>query len=196
MSEFTAIRAASVTLQTLLEREITRSDNPSLAGVPVHLNSPRFMRESKKKGISLWLYMITREPDTLNRRVERPTASQVRRRPLPLTLHYLICPLWDDPRDDQTLLGKIIQVFHDHAVLTAGDLRESLAGADELRLVLDAPSLQELSLVWESLNEPYHLSVSYTVQVVDIDSDTDDVIAPPVLVSTQQPAQIIGGGAA
>ena len=195
MSEFTAIRAASVTLLTLLEREITRNDNLAVRNVPIHLNSPRFMREAKKRGISLWLYMITREPDTLNRPLERPTASQLRRRPLPLTLHYLICPLWEDPRDEQTLLGKVIQVFHDHAILETGELQESLAGADELRLVLDAPSLQELSLVWESLNEPYHLSVSYTVQVVAIDSDTDHTVMPPVLVATQQPAQIVGGGA-
>ena len=65
-----------------------------------------------------------------------------------------------------------------------------------MRLVLDAPSLQELSLVWESLNEPYHLSVSYTVQVVAIDSDADLAVTPPVLVSTQLPAQIVGGGEA
>ena len=129
MSDFTAIRAASVTLLTLLEREITKNDNPDVSTVPIHLTSPRFMRESKQKGISLWLYMITREPDTLNRPLERPTASQVRRRPLPLTLHYLVCPLWENPRDEQTLLGKVIQVFHDHAILDASDLQDSLAGA-------------------------------------------------------------------
>ena len=194
MSEFTALRAASMTLQALLEREITSSDNMEYSGVLIHLHSPKFLRESRKSGISLWLYMITREPDTLNRPVERPVASQIRRRPLPLTLHYLVCALRDEPRDEQMLLGKVIQVFHDHAVLEAADLRDSLAGAEELRLVLDAPSLQELSLVWESLNEPYQLSVSYTVQVVAIDSDRDRVVAPPVLVSTQQPAQIVAGG--
>ncbi|MEA2236337.1 MAG: hypothetical protein QOC81_1061 [Thermoanaerobaculia bacterium] len=198
MSDFTAVRAVSQTLKELLEREITNSDNTEVFGVPIFLNSPRFLREEKNtSGISLWLYMMRREPDTLNRPQERPASSQIKRRPLPLTLHYLICALHKEPLDEQKLLGKVAQVFHDHAIIEPGDLRETLAGEDlQLRLVLDAPTLEELSRVWDALNEPYQLSLAYTVQVVSIDSDRDAAVRPPVLVSTQQPSQIAGGGAA
>ena len=197
MSDFTALRAVSLTLQTLLKKEITNSDNAQVAKVEVHLNSPKVLRDTKKPCISLWLYMIRREPDTLNQPPERPVASLVRRRPLPLTLHYLVCALHDDPSSEQALLGKVAQVFHDHAIITPGELMDSLAGEDqELRLVLDAPTLEELARVWDSLNEPYQLSLAYTVQVVFIDSDLDAALRPPVLESTQQPLQIVGGGAA
>lgn len=197
MSDFTAIRAVSLTLHSLLEREITKSDNAEVAGVKVYLDSPKVLRPDRMPCISLWLYMIRREPDTLNRLPERPTASHVRRRPLPLTLHYLVCALHADPASEQTLIGRIAQVFYDHAIVTAAELANSLAGEDqELRLVLDAPTLEELARVWDSLNEPYQLSLAYTVQVVSIDSDLDAALRPPVLESTQQPAQIVGGGVA
>lgn len=195
MSDFTAVRDVSRSLQELLDHELTNSGNPQLA-VPVHLHSPRFLRrEGKLPAIALWLYMMKREPDTLNLPPQRPTSSQIRRRPLPLTLHYLICALHDDPRDEQMLLGKVAQVFHDHAILEPGDLLHSLAGGEQqMRLVLDAPTLEELSRVWDSLNEPYQLSLAYTVQVVHIDSDADAALRPPVLTSTQQPGVIVGGG--
>ena len=41
MSEFTAIRAVSKTLQALLQQAITNSPNPQLQGVPIELASPR-----------------------------------------------------------------------------------------------------------------------------------------------------------
>ena len=196
MSQFTAVRAVSMTLLDLLQREV-RSEN-ELADVTVRLDSPRVMRkDNTESGISLWLYMMRREPDTLNRPPERPATSQVRRRPLPLTLHYLVCAFRKHPEDEQTILGKVAQVFHDHAIIEPGDLTDSLTGEDlQLRVVLDAPTLEELARVWDSLNEPYQLSLAYTVQVVSIDSDRDAALRPPVLVSTQQPAQIVGGGAA
>jgi hypothetical protein len=194
VSEFTAVRDVSVSLKELLEHELTNSGNTQLA-VPIELQSPRVLRQKGKiPSIALWLYMMKREPDTLNLPPQRPTSSQVRRRPLPLTLHYLICALHDDPRDEQMLLGKVAQVFHDHSILEPGDLLDSLAGADQLRLVLDAPTLEELSRVWDSLNEPYQLSLAYTVQVVRIDSDADAALRPPVLTSTQLPGVIVGGG--
>lgn len=195
MSDFTAVRAVSLTLQSLLEREITHSDDSEVATVPIFLHSPKALRKDSKVGISLWLYMIKREPDTLNRPPDRMSPAQVRHRPLPLTLHYLVCAIRDDPRDEQTLLGKVAQVFHDHSIVKPGEFRDSLKDADqELRLVLDAPTLEELSRVWDALNEPYQLSLSYTAQVVLIDSDADAAIRPPVLVSTQQPSQIVSGG--
>jgi len=35
-----------------------------------------------------------------------------------------------------------------------------------LRVTLEALSLEDLSLVWDALSEPYQLSVSYVVQPV------------------------------
>jgi len=193
MSEFTALRAVSLTLQALLDAEITQSSDPQIKGVNVHLLSPKLAREKDKTGVSLWLYRLQREPDTLNRPLERSGPSQLRYRPLPLTLHYLVCAIFDEPKDEQAVLGKVVQVFHDHAILRGALLKDSLQGEDdELRLVLEALTLEELARVWDSLNEPYQLSLSYALQVVEIDSDRDAVQQPPVLAAMTQHHQILG----
>lgn len=192
MSEFTALRAVSLTLQALLDAEITQSSDPQLKGVQVFLQSPKVVREKEKTGISVWLYRVQREPDTLNRPPERIGPSQVRHRPMPLTLHYLVCALLDEPKDEQAILGKVVQVFHDRAIVRGSALKDSLQGEDlELRLVLEALTLEELARVWDALNEPYQLSLSYVVQVVTIDSDRDVVQRPPVLAGITRPHQIL-----
>jgi uncharacterized protein DUF4255 len=193
VSEFTALRAVSLTLQALLDAEITQSSDPQIKGVQIHILSPKVVREKEKTGISVWLYRVQREPDTLNRPLERIAPAQLRHRPMPLTLHYLVCAIFEEPKDEQALLGKVVQVFHDHAILGGSMLKDSLMGEDhELRLVLEALTLEELARVWDSLNEPYQLSLSYAVQVVEIDSDRDIVQRPPVLTTSTLHHQILG----
>lgn len=192
MSEFTAVRAVSVTLLALLETEITNSTDPQLAGVDIHLDSVKKMRADSETGISLWLYRMMREPDTLNRPPERVGPATLRHRPMPLTLHYLVSAVIDDPRDEQVLLGKVVQVFHDHAIITAAELKDTLEGEDQqLRLIFEALTLEELARVWDSLNEPYQLSLSYAVQVVTIDSDRDLALRPPVVKEIHELHQIV-----
>jgi len=192
VSEFTAMRAVSMTLQSMLDAEITQSSDPQLKGVPIHLFSPKVVHLKEKTGISLWLYRVQREPDTLNRPQERITPTQLRHRPMPLMLHYLVCAVFDEPKDEQALLGKVVQVLNDHAIIRGSALKDSMQGEDlELRLVLEALTLEELARVWDSLNEPYQLSLSYVVQVVEIDSDRDIVQRAPVLVGTTLANQIL-----
>jgi len=57
-----------------------------------------------------------------------------------------------------------------------------LAGTSEqLRVNLEALTIEELSLIWEALAEPYQLSITYLVQVVKIDSDRESLRYSPVL---------------
>jgi hypothetical protein len=112
--------------------------------------------------------------------------------PLPLLLYYLITPITADPVTSQNLLGKVLQVFNDNAILRGGSLRGVLQGTSEqLRLNLEALTLEELSLVWYALSEPYQLSVTYLVQVVNIDSDREPIQSSPVLRRTAAYKQIV-----
>lgn len=182
MSEFTAIRAVSKTLKEILEAHITNSSDPQLKNISINLSTPREMRKEKKTGISIWLYRVARNADLLNRPAERPTPNRMLRRPLPLDLYYLVTPLTDDPESEQALLGRVLQVFNDHSILRGGDLRDTLEGSDEeLRLVLEALSLEEITHVWNALNESYQLSVSYMIQLLTIDSDLEPVETSPVI---------------
>lgn len=46
MSDFTVIRAVSLTLRSLLETYITDSDDPQLHGIPVDLRSPKELEKA------------------------------------------------------------------------------------------------------------------------------------------------------
>ena len=193
MSDFTAVRAVTETLFGILQAGITNSADPQLQGVPIDLRSPKEMREANGvTGVSLWLYRITRDADTLNRPPERISPNQYRRSALPLHLYYLVTPLVTKPEDRQTLIGRVLQLFNDNSVLSGATLADSLAGSQEaFRVTLETLTLEELTRVWHSLAEPYDLSVSYEVQVVSIDSDLEAVETPPVMVRQAGYAQIV-----
>jgi len=98
----------------------------------------------------------------------------------------------EDPEAQQTVLGKVLQVFNDHAILRGSDLQISLSGStEELRLILETLTLEELTRVWDALQEPYQLSVSYLVQVVSIDSSNEPVVTSPVLTRNTTHSQIL-----
>jgi hypothetical protein len=186
MSEYTAIRAVSQSLKELLEATITA------AGVEVVLKSPKEMNNDNQSGISAWLYRVTRNEHTLNRPPERISPMQTRRQPIPINLHYLLTPMMADPQDEQELLGRVLQVFHDHPVLSGGLLKGSLeASGEELRVFLETLTLEELTRVWGALQEPYQTSLSYLVQVVHIDSEEPPVSSTPVSQHDQTYSQIL-----
>jgi Pvc16 N-terminal domain len=185
MSEFTAIRAVSKTLQALLQDHITNSPDPQLANVPIDLSSPREMRDAagpnnSPNGISLWLYRVTRNGDLVNE-PPMPIDSTLPRQPLPIDLFYLVAPITTTPDNEQALLGRVLQVFTDHGILRGADLKDDLVGEpNELRLTLETLSLEELTRIWSALQESYQLSASYRVQVVRIDSGHEPYRVSPV----------------
>lgn len=186
MSEYTAVRAVSQTLKELMEAHIT---DPT---VQVFLTSPKEMQQNTQTGISIWLYRITRNEFLLNEPRPRPINGQVSRAPMPVNLHYLITPLMTDPRDEQMLLGLVLQVFNDHATLRGSDLKDALTDSDEeLRLSFEAPSLEDLTRIWGALQEPYQASLTYLVQVLNITSDHEPEFAASVLRRESTYEQIV-----
>src|SRR3954452_20109872 len=181
MSDYNVIGAASSTIQDLLNRNITLPLGP-LHNVAIHLQSPPEVKELGLTGVSVWLYKVSRMSEMLNMPPERISSTQLNRTPLPLQLYYLVTPLMDDPIARHTVLGRILQVFNDFSILRGTDLRGVLAGTSEqLRVNLEALTIEELSLIWEALAEPYQLSITYLVQVVKIDSDRESLRYSPVL---------------
>jgi hypothetical protein len=196
MSEFTAIRAVSKTLQALLQDAITNSPDLQLQGVPIELSSPRELRDAANNApvnaISLWLYRVARNGDLLNLPPER-VDDQVRRQPVPVDLFYLVAPITATSDNEQALLGRVLQVFSDHAILRGTDLKDDLEGeTTELRLIFETLSLEELTRVWSALGEPYQLSASFRVQVIRIDSELAAFRVEPVQQRRAQYHQIVG----
>lgn len=186
MSEFSAIRAVSQTLQELLE-----SGTADL-GVTVHLLSPKELQADGDTGISLWLYRITRNEYVWNQPPQRPASGQVAYRPVPVNLHYLITPLTGDAESEQMLLGRILQVLNDNPSLRGAALQDPLPeGNEELRIALDPLSLEELTRIWSALQEPYQTSLTYEVHMIHIDSRRDPRAVAPVTTRESTYAQIV-----
>lgn len=118
--------------------------------------------------MSVWLYLVERDGETLNLPPHRISRHLLLRRPLMLRLHYLVMSMVDyETREqaaelEQLILGEILQVFHDEA---------SLAGARLVnKLSVQPLSLEELTRVWDALEQPYQPCGSYEVGVVPIES--------------------------
>ncbi|HEY6352732.1 MAG TPA: DUF4255 domain-containing protein [Candidatus Angelobacter sp.] len=192
MSDYTVISAVSSTLKEILKQNITLSPDTELNGVEIYLLSPKEMQDASNTGISVWLYKVTRMAEMLNEPPERISPNQIARVPLPVLLFYLVTPITTDPGTRHTLLGRVLQVLNDHSILRGSDLQGVLEGTNEqLRVNLEALSLEELSLVWEALSEPYQLSVTYLVQVAKIDSDLEPVKSGPVIEKKATYAEIL-----
>jgi hypothetical protein len=192
MSDYSVLSAVSSSLQAMLTNNITNALAVPL-NVPVQFFSPPDMNTlGSVPGISLWLYKVSRMAEMLNEPPERRSATQMTRTPLPVLLHYLVTPMASDPLTCQALLGRVLQVFNDHSILRGADLQGVLQNSTEqLRVNLEALTLEELSLVWEALGEPYQLSVTYLVQVAKIDSDLELVKSSPVLDKEATYSQIL-----
>ena len=192
MSDYSVLSAVSSSLQAMLTNNITNGLAVPL-NVPIQLFSPPDMNTAGTiPGISLWLYKVSRMAEMLNDPPERRSATQLARTPLPVLLHYLVTPMAADPLTCQSLLGRVLQVFNDHAILRGSDLQGVLQNTTEqLRVNLEALTLEELSLVWEALGEPYQLSVTYLVQLAKIDSDLELVKSSPVLEKETAYSQIL-----
>jgi hypothetical protein len=121
--------------------------------------------------LSIYLYRVVEDAYLKNRGPVEGPNGKLQPPPLTLDLFYLITPLLTDPADCQVVLGKVMQVLHDPAMLAGPDLVGSLADAgDVLRVVLNPVPLNEIALIWQALENPYMLCVSYVVRVALLQS--------------------------
>lgn len=147
----------------------------------VFQNPTETARDSANR-LSLWLYQVTENEYVKNQPMIRPpnngTAAAIGNNlqfpPLAVNLFYLLTPFATTGDADHLLLGKSMEVFYDNAIIP---LRSDpdLQGSDddiseELRVIFCRLSLEELTRIWEALQEPYRLSVCYQVRVTRIDS--------------------------
>lgn len=187
---YTALRAASITLREFISSRLIADpilgdffDGTGPITYEVSLNSPQELVDLQSQGLSVWLYYLERDAERLNAPPERVSYNQLRRTPLPLRLHYLMTPILsgDNPETEQLILGKVLQILHDRSTLRGADLRDSFTGTDvELNIRMESVSLEQVSEMFDALDQPYQLAVSYEVSVVLIETDLEPEIGPPV----------------
>jgi hypothetical protein len=188
---YTSLAATSQTLREWLRASFQADAGPGglaplFAGaMDVSLATPREM-QGHHQGLSMWMYRIVRDESRLNDPPRlRPLpdgGTELVPPPLPLRLHYLMTPLVDDgPDTEQRILGRVLQAFHAHPVLSGADLRGDLGGtAAHLHVRLESLSLDETSRVWEGLGGDYQLCISYEVSLGFVNDPTLPQRAPLV----------------
>jgi hypothetical protein len=121
--------------------------------------------------LSLFLYRVIENEYLKNEEMQRDNATMLIYPPLSLSLFYLVTPHTTSRENDHILLGKVMQVFYDHAIVRGSALQGSLMG-EELRMILHPLPIDDLNKIWNVIaqSEPYKLSLSYEVTPVRIDS--------------------------
>ncbi len=192
----TSIRAISLTLRELITNHL-RSDinlraffDPGSGGtMVVSLLAPEELAQNSE-GVSVWLYRIERDEQTLNLPPRRSARDRLVHEPLPLRLHYLVVPVvdvtqrLDGPELEQHIIGAVMQVLYDRSILRGTDLKGDLAGSsEEMHVRLESLDLDQMSRMWEALEHSFQLCISYEVSVVPIDSARQPATPPAVDVA-------------
>jgi uncharacterized protein DUF4255 len=147
----------------------------------ISLDSPFDLQDNDSVKLSIYLYRITENASTKNQFPVQGNGVQLRKPPLTLDLHYLVTPLVGTVTDQQIILGKVMQVFYDRAILQGADLTGSLAASgQEVRLILNPVALEETTRVWQAMEMSYRLSLVYLVRVAMVDSRREQFIQPVV----------------
>jgi hypothetical protein len=171
--------AVSETLQNRLTAGLSTLGPP----VPVaEVHDLASMPSNAPPRATLFLYDVVQEPTVRN----RPKSSRlvggnlmVHKQPLGLCLHYLVTAWGGDRSTEQQILGRVMQVMYDDAVIDGVELAGSLAGtATQLRVSLSPMALEDRARVWWAIGQPYRLSVNYEVRVVDLDPVTESSTSP------------------
>ncbi len=170
MSSPTAIGDVSASLRNLLLAEMSLGSD-----VKVTILSPNETGDPRR--VNLFLYQVQESPTLKNLDWQAKHGEQGQLVPPPLSLHlfYLMTPyaLNDQQTGNATqhvILGDAMRVFHEHPVVPSAHLEPGLEDArEEIRIMLRALDLDELSRVWATFTEPFRLSVLYEISVVQLD---------------------------
>jgi uncharacterized protein DUF4255 len=130
--------------------------------------------------LSLYLYRVTMNEHLRNTlRVNDPSDAKS---PLAVDLHYLMTVWANNALAEHTILCWAMRQLYQHPVLDNSSLSPEAGWttADLVQLIPAELSNEEVMRIWDALDPPYHLSVSYVARVVRIDADAFDSARPAV----------------
>jgi hypothetical protein len=185
MSGYAVIKDVGETLRELLKAGM-RGDSVLAPIIDIETlvtleGPPSLIKDTQPEvnHLSVFLYRVIEDGDMKNRRPERVDANMLKPPPLSLDLFYLLTPLTSKPENDHLLLGKAMQILYDNCVVKGSSLQGVLGDtAEELRIILNPISIEDISKIWSAFMRPYHLSVSYEVKVVYVDSQGEQAGEP------------------
>ncbi|WP_426747080.1 DUF4255 domain-containing protein [Myxococcus faecalis] len=188
MSNSLSIATVTATLRTLLFNHL-QVDTPDVTVTTLPPDKAR-ARDATHHQLNLFLFQVGHDAALRNTTFPphvKPGESGLP--PLALRLTYLLTPYApsDDDVESHKLLGKAMNVLHDHPLLGAEELRVAVPGndlyrqAERVRITSEPLSLEELSKLWTMFQTQYRVSVVYQVSVVLIESTRPRATPLPVL---------------
>lgn len=174
MASFTILRDVGITLKKLLKDNL-KDDIPELSKEnSIIFDSPADIDPSEKARLSVFLYQIIENTYLKNAPRESIGVDQWQNPPLIVDLLYLFTPYAKDRETEIIIMEGLMQVLYDHSVLRGDMLENNLkqSGNDEIRIVYNNLSLEDINKLWERFpNNPFKLSVSYTLTPIRISSE-------------------------
>ena len=103
--------------------------------------------------------------------------------PLSLDLHYLLTVWADTALAEQTILGWVARELYTHEALSQSDLTPAggWSADDVVQVIPGEISNEDMMRIWDALEPPYHLSLSYIARVIRIDPEVSETEAAPVV---------------
>jgi hypothetical protein len=177
MAGSSVVREMSETLSQLLQTalsEIVPANN-------VRIATPENFRELPRPACTIFLYRVAINPVMRNGPRVNIGPGQTSRPLLPIDLSYLITPWGRSAEDEHQILGTALQALYDHAELGRSDLfGTSWLPDDTVQLVLETLALEEHFCIWEPVQLPYRLSLTYMARIVGIAPSVTDSATPVV----------------
>jgi len=179
MADYPVVDDVSETLKVVLTNGLSSLTPPPT--VQVHdLQGPI---ATSPAHVTICLYDVIEDPSAKNRpRRKRPDAAgniRVEKAPMALLLRYMITP-WSGTRAaDHQILGRVVQILYDGAIIHGTDLQGGLAGtSDALKIMMAPIPLQERFWLWQAVQKAYRISVTYEVRVVNLDTTEAQLVRP------------------
>ncbi len=187
MPDFNVIANVSDTMVSVLTESLKAVDPLGTGSAPIailhDLTEPPV---ATRPVLTVFLFEVVEDPSARNRRrVRQPANSKeitISKPPMALLLRYLLTP-WSSGNDETNrklehrMLGRVAQTFYDGAIISGTDLKgegddpggSGLSGSSEaLKLTMAPLTLEDRTRVWAAVNQPYHLSLTYEVRVVNL----------------------------
>lgn len=133
--------------------------------------------------VTICLYDVVEDPSAKNRPRRKnldPLGNiRIEKAPMALLLRYLVTP-WSGTRAaDHQILGRVMQILYDGAIIHGPMLQGGLAGTSEALKITMAPiPLQERFWLWQAVQKAYRISVTYEVRVVNLDAIEPQLVRP------------------
>jgi hypothetical protein len=166
----TVIRDVSASLKALIKANVPELNDDSY----INFGSPSDI-DSTTMCLSMCLYYLTESHSMRNSEKEAISGTnQFYDPPSYLDLFYLMTPYAKDRDTELLILGRLFQLFHEHAVLSGDDLKGNLiaSGNEQIRISYNNLSLQDIKQLWEVFpGKPAKLSLSYLVSPVRLPAE-------------------------